>query len=337
MDVDIVVLWVDGNDPAWQAEKRKYSPKQEDDSNSANRFRDWGLMKYWFRGIEKYAPWFRTLHFVTWGHVPPFLDINNPRLHIVRHEEYLPPEALPCFNSQALEMNLHRIKGLAEHFIYFNDDMFMIRPMKKEQFFDEKTQLPRSQFCEIPLWLKGRLSTFFFVCANSMGIINKWFPKKEASAKLYFGKFCSRRYPMIDNIRTLTMKALFPGYYTGLRYFHSPAAYRKTTFQEIWDKEPDLLQSTTMNKFRQPTDVNQILLLWWQEVSGQFVPGRMDCVVNDINAQYIDRLCRQIENQEHDMICINDPNDDTDFEAYSARLDGAFSKILPNKCSFEKP
>ena len=55
MDIDFVVLWVDGSDPVWQAEKAKYQGKALDDSNSANRFRDWGLLPYWFRAVERFA------------------------------------------------------------------------------------------------------------------------------------------------------------------------------------------------------------------------------------------------------------------------------------------
>ena len=73
MDIDVVVLWVDGSDPAWLEEKRKYAPPAAADSNSANRYRDWGLLPYWFRCIEQHMPWVRKIHFVTWGHVPAFL------------------------------------------------------------------------------------------------------------------------------------------------------------------------------------------------------------------------------------------------------------------------
>ncbi|MBQ6357217.1 MAG: capsule biosynthesis protein CapK, partial [Solobacterium sp.] len=39
-----------------------------------NRFKDWGLFKYWFRGVEKFAPWVNKIYFITWGHVPTWLD-----------------------------------------------------------------------------------------------------------------------------------------------------------------------------------------------------------------------------------------------------------------------
>ena len=128
--IDFVVMWVDGNDPAWQKEKEKDSPRKTDDSNSANRFRDWGLMPYWFRAIEKFTPWVRKIHFVTWGHLPEFLDTTNPKLNIVKHSDFMPEGTLPTFSSHALEVNLHRIPGLADNFVYFNDDMLLTSPVK---------------------------------------------------------------------------------------------------------------------------------------------------------------------------------------------------------------
>jgi hypothetical protein len=66
-------MWVDGSDLNWLAEKKKYSPKQENDDRP-QRYRDWGLLRYWFRGVEEFAPWVRTVHFVTWGHLPDIAD-----------------------------------------------------------------------------------------------------------------------------------------------------------------------------------------------------------------------------------------------------------------------
>ena len=81
-------MWVDGSDPAWLDEKKKYTPTEEADDRD-ERYRDWNLLKYWFRGVEKYAPWVRKIHFVTWGHVPSWLDTDNDKLHIVKHEDFI--------------------------------------------------------------------------------------------------------------------------------------------------------------------------------------------------------------------------------------------------------
>ena len=89
MDIDFVVLWVDGNDPEWRAEKAKYQGAVTGDSNSVNRFRDWGLMPYWFRAVEKFTPWVHKIHFVTCGHVPEFLNLDHPKLSHVSHSDFL--------------------------------------------------------------------------------------------------------------------------------------------------------------------------------------------------------------------------------------------------------
>ena len=82
--IDFVITWVDGTDPAWRAEKQHYSPDAVSDDQEV-RYRDWELLRYWFRGVEKFAPWVRTIHFVTWGHLPDLLNVENPKLHIVNH------------------------------------------------------------------------------------------------------------------------------------------------------------------------------------------------------------------------------------------------------------
>lgn len=335
MDIDFVVLWVDGNDPAWQAEKRKWEGKT-DDNNGVHRFRDWGLMQYWFRAVEKYAPWVRKIHFVTWGHLPPFLDISNPKLHIVRHEDYMPREALPCFSANPLEMNLHRIEGLAEHFVYFNDDIFLTRPMKPEQFFDLKTGLPRAQFCEMPCCFQGELKTWSLFWARGLGLINKWFPKRGIPWKRYFGLYVNRAYPLADNIRTLTLRLIYPGYFTGLRLSHTYYCYRKSTFETIWEREPEVLTRTTANRFRNWEDINQYFAYMWQLASGEFAPVRMNFMLSSIQEDTIDTICQAIASQRYDSVCLNDSSSEVDFETLARQLDEAFGKTLPEKCSFEK-
>ena len=128
--IDFVVTWVDGNDPIWQAEKAKYSPNKNADNRNV-RFRDWDNMQYWFRAVEKFAPWVNKIHFVTYGHLPKWLNTDNPKLNIVKHSDFIPKEYLPTFSSHSIELNLHRIEGLAERFVYFNDDMFLTILSKK--------------------------------------------------------------------------------------------------------------------------------------------------------------------------------------------------------------
>ena len=136
--IDIVITWVDGNDPEWRSEKNKtrYGKEQlAETDDREERFRDWENLRYWFRGIENCAPWVRKVHFVTWGHLPKWLNTKHPKLNIVRHTDYIPSGFLPTFNSHTIEWNMHRIPGLSEQFVYFNDDMFLLKRTDETDFF----------------------------------------------------------------------------------------------------------------------------------------------------------------------------------------------------------
>lgn len=333
MDIDFVIPWVDGNDPAWQAEKRKYSPDVIDDSNSANRFRDWGLMPYWFRAIEKFTPWVRTVHFVTCGHVPDFLNLDAPKLHHVRHSDYIPAEYLPTFSANTIEMNIHRIPGLSEHFVFFNDDTFLLRRMPETSFF--RDGLPCTFGGEVPAVFHGSAESWQHLIANDLRVVNNHFPKRE-QIRMNRKRFVNRAYPWQDNLRTRVLERLYPDSFLGFKYLHAPAAFGKQIFETIWEEETELLDATCRSRFRSNEDVNQWLAQWWQVASGQFSPFFTDNVVEDCREDNVNHLCNLIRNQQHDMLCINDPSANIPFEALSEKLKDAFETILPEKCSFEK-
>ena len=142
--IDFVIPWVDGSDPEWLKERNAVSSdigksvsseggcgsdslKNGDsiEDNSGARYYSWDNLQYWFRGVEKFAPWVNKIHFVTWGHIPPWMNTDAPKLHIVNHKDYIPEQFLPTFNSNTIELNFHRIEGLSEKFVYFNDDTFI--------------------------------------------------------------------------------------------------------------------------------------------------------------------------------------------------------------------
>ena len=134
--IDFVLPWVDGNDKAWQEEKNKYSGKKTDSGNCPERYRDWEQLKYWFRGVEKYANWVNKIFFVTCGQKPEWLNEKNEKLVLIEHSDYIPKEYLPTFSSHTIELNMNRIPGLSEQFVYFNDDVFIINEVKKNDFFE---------------------------------------------------------------------------------------------------------------------------------------------------------------------------------------------------------
>lgn len=333
MDIDFVILWVDGNDSEWQKEKSRYQSNKLTENNSVNRYRDWNLLPYWFRSVEQFAPFVRRIHFVTWGHLPSFLNTQNPKLHIVRHDEFIPQKYLPTFSSHAIEMNIHRIPDLAEHFVYFNDDMFLLRFFQPTDFF--RDGLPCTYGGEVPIELIGNIGTWQHAAVNDLGIVNAHFSKREFVAK-YGRKYRDKRYRWKDNVRTLMLEKFYPDYFTGFKNLHAPAAYLKRSFEEVWSAEPEKLNSTCMDKFRTSDNVNQWVVLWWQIASGQFSPALIDNCVMKISDDTIDQLCKVIEKQQSAYVCVNDPEEEINFEYLSKRLQMSFEKLFPIKSSFEK-
>lgn len=133
--IDVVYTWVNGSDPEWFREMSYYRNHENGTENAsksatASRFRDNDELKYSLRSLERFAPWVHRIFIVTNGQIPLWLDTNNPKIKIITHKEIFPdPSVLPTFSSPSIEMNLHRIPGLSEYFVYFNDDVFLGSPV----------------------------------------------------------------------------------------------------------------------------------------------------------------------------------------------------------------
>ena len=107
-----------------------------DDHYSANRFRDNDELRYSLRSIWRFAPWVRHVYIVTNGQVPYWLNLDHPRLTLVTHSDIYPNHShLPTFSSPSIESHLHRIPGLADYYIYFNDDVLLGNEVWPDDFF----------------------------------------------------------------------------------------------------------------------------------------------------------------------------------------------------------
>ncbi|XP_043196593.1 N-acetylglucosamine-1-phosphotransferase subunits alpha/beta-like [Amphibalanus amphitrite] len=105
------------------------------DAVSLSRFADSQELRYSLRSLERHAPWVRRVFLVTNGQIPDWLALDNPKLTLVTHEEIFPDhDHLPTFSSPAIEAHIHRIPGLSEHFLYFNDDVLLGQPVWPEDF-----------------------------------------------------------------------------------------------------------------------------------------------------------------------------------------------------------
>lgn len=330
--IDFVLIWVDSSDPEWQAEFLKYRGAEGD--KRVCRFRDMGTLRYWFRGVEKFTPWVNKVYFVTCGQWPDWLNKEHPKLVCVRHDEFIPAEYLPTFSSHTIELNLHRISNLSERFVYFNDDTFLIGPMQEKDFF--LRGLPRDQAI-LEICVPVFRPLFLTPIANA-SLLNRHFNKKEIMLR-YFGKFFSPIYGAANILRNLKhfTGARIPGFRTD----HLPSAFLKSTFQEIWSAEPELLDSVCRHKFRVLTDINQWALRGWQYCTGQFVPvGNRGKYYGIGSAQDAEFAAKVISNSRHRMVCLNDGLDNMtepdDFKQIQVWLQQGIEKILPEKSSFER-
>lgn len=326
--IDIVVPWVDGSDPAWEAERAQYRPSASADNSSA-RYREWGLFQYWFRSIEKYAPWVRTVHLITWGHLPPWLNTRHPKLHIVNHKDYIPEEYLPTFSSHPIENNIHRIPGLAEHFILFNDDLYLTRPTKPEDFF--LGGMPKDSAVLGNVTNSDTFSFMPYISLNCLGVINENF-SKTAVMKKNPSKWFNLKYGKL----ALFNLYFYPGKnFPGFRNFHTCLPYKKSALEEIWAKYPEILDHTCRNRFRSREDVCHYLFRYWRLATGEFVPMKPNCAYLTIGEDPAESVGAAMNNKKYKVVCINDDPSAINFEEEQEKLQKILEAAFPEKSRFE--
>ena len=330
-EIDFVITWVDGGDAAWRKEKASYCPDEGTDDDDV-RYRNWDLLKYWFRGVEKFAPWVRKIHFITWGHLPKWLNTAHPKLHIVRHEDYIPKQYLPVFNSNVLEIYMHKIEGLSEKFVYFNDDFYLIAGSKPEDFFIKGKPCDMLAFQPVVANPKNPVMSHLYL--NNSLVLCKYFNKRE-NVRKHPGNYFKPGYPVWYFMYNM-LEMAFPQY-TGFFTPHGPSSFLKGTFEEIWEKENRLLCEMSKHRFRSNGDVTPYLFREWQKLSGNFVPKNVlkDFSYFDIGDENT-KLLQTIKKQKKKIVCINDQDIGAEFERVKQELQQAFSAILPEVSAFER-
>ncbi|XP_011060693.1 PREDICTED: N-acetylglucosamine-1-phosphotransferase subunits alpha/beta isoform X2 [Acromyrmex echinatior] len=132
--IDVVYTWVNGSDPMFLESLQKHV-SIVDLSAVTSRFSDKDELRYSLRSLEMYAPWVRHIYIVTNGQIPSWLDMDNPRITLVTHEDiFLNKSDLPTFSSPAIESHIHRIPGVSDKFLYFNDDVMLGAEIWPEDF-----------------------------------------------------------------------------------------------------------------------------------------------------------------------------------------------------------
>lgn len=329
--IDIVIVWVDGSDREWMDKKTFWQEEYGIINNTEERYRNWDNLQCLFRGIEKYATWVNHVFLVTDKQSPEWLDENYKKITLVDHTEIIEDRYLPTFNSQAIELNLHKINQLSENFIYFNDDMFIIDETFKTDFFENGIPMD-SGILNINVPIKNQpIYQFNF---NNLSLINHEFSKSQAIKEKPFNWFTFKYgKQLIKNIILLPWNQ-----FTGFNEPHLCAPYNKETFNIVWKKYDEELLKTTKSKFRENHNYSQSVMRYWQLASNKFVPRKgslgKNCSLSDLNSVY--DCSNYIRDQKGKVVCVNDGENLSDFNNAKESINHEFQLLFPKKSKFEK-
>lgn len=335
IEIDFVVTWVNGNDPAWQKKKDNYynTNATQKKGNTSARYREWDQFQYWFRAVEKYAPWVHKVFLITEGHIPEWINLNSEKLVHIKHSDYMPDKYLPVFNSVPIELCIHNITDLSEHFVLFCDDMFLSAPVNKSDFF--KNNYPC--YCSISQQLKNDTynGPFAHQCFSVLGVANQY--NWCQSIEQHCEKWYSKEYSFEDLINQ--KKVYFDGYLPGMYFSHLPVPYRKSTIKKLWDLHYEQFNETCIHKFRTPMDIMHQIFSIYEINQGTYYPvskKHYGKAFHTLSTQ-INEISEAIKNQKYKTICLNDSIDVTEdnFEEIKNNINQILNEALPSKSSFE--
>ena len=294
MKMDIVITYVNGLDPVWQSDYEQYTnqPVLE------KRFRDWGTLRYLFRGIAENMSFIRKVHLVVSheSQVPEW--INRDEVHIVLHKDIIPAEFLPVFNSNPIEMHLHRIEGLDEEYLYFNDDLFPMLPCKETDFFEDgKCYLGMSR--HLLVW-----DMFKAICRNSDHLARRALGLKPSLLFLRPQHICT---PMF-----------------------------KSECEELYGKMEEEIRSR-ITRIRQEKNVAQYIFLNYAFLKGRLINRRLSKRHFSVGISSPTTLTDFIKNPNRKLACINDVQlSEERYTELRTRLLEAFEERFPRKSKYEK-
>ena len=284
--VDLVYTWVDGSDPAWQARKAESLGTTEMREASVDaaieaRFDNRDELKYSLRSVEMFASWVRRIWIVTDQQVPSWLR-QDDRLRVVDHREiFADPSALPVYNSHAIESQLHHIPGLAEHYVYANDDMLFGARVEPEDFFHGNGI---SKFFTSPALLDAGDHDPRDLAVAAAAKNNRDFIEAE------FGK-------------TITHK---------LR--HTPQAQVRSVIEAFEAAYPSLFDSVMRSRLRHPSNYSlpSSLSQYYAFATGRAVSGRILNGYMDLAAKSPEvTLELWLRRRRLQTMCINDSGEDS--------------------------
>lgn len=237
--IDVVIPWVDGDDPALKKKRRSFMHGNIDtreDIAAPTRFRSVGEIAYCVASILRFAPYVRKIFIVTDGqnpHLDSFLDYYFPNrttpVEIVDHTVIFRgyEEHLPVFNSIAISTMLWRIPDLSEKFLLFNDDLLLVSPTTPETFFrGDSMVISGYPHYTLTAWLARTAISLF---------------RHPAPIKFR------------DNMLNAALLIGGKAYWKFVRIIHSPHPMRKSILKKLFDEHPQALTANIAHRFRHRT------------------------------------------------------------------------------------
>ncbi|MEV5908888.1 stealth family protein [Streptomyces chartreusis] len=309
--VDIVYTWVDGEEPQMRAKRARYQENGIaeilDKETGASRYTSHDELKYSLRSLAMYADFVRHIYLVTDGQKPHWLDDSVPGITVVDHRDIFPEGVLPVFNSHAIETRLHHIPGLSEHYLYFNDDVFVGRRVTAEHFFHG------SGLMKVP------------VSPLKIGVGK---PHAEETATNSANK----------NVRRLLLEKF--GRMTTNNFMHTPLPQQRETLQTLEELFREDIARTTASRFRSPQDLAMTAPLLYQYalMTGHGVPGKYSFrYVNISRPDAEGRLADLRRNRRFDFFCLNDVDvPPEERERVGVRMNEFLEDYFPFASPFEK-
>ncbi|MER6821891.1 stealth family protein [Streptomyces cellulosae] len=278
--IDVVYTWVDGQDPELRAKRLKY--RGDGDAGIAarevgeSRYTSHDELKYSLRSLQTYAGFVRHVYIVTDGQTPQWLDPDAPGVTVVDHKDIFPEGVLPVFNSHAIETRLHHIPGLSDHYLYFNDDVFVGRSVTPQHFFHANgvARLPFSTY--------------------QIGV---GAPHPQASAPNSAGR----------NVRRLLEKTY--GVSITHKFLHTPHPQRRDVLNDLERDYPEAIERTMRSRFRSIEDVapatsfhHHLALL-----TGRAVPAKFRYRYVDVGKPHLEERVESLKARRgYDFFCLND-------------------------------
>lgn len=291
--MDAVITYVDGSDPVWQKEYENFTKRPI----ITKRYRDWGTLRYVLRGIESKMPFIRNVYLVVShpSQVPQWADRDE--LKIVLHKDIIPQEFLPTFNSTAIEMFLHRIDGLDERYLYFNDDTIPVMDCSESDFYDGDKIIFgfSSHILSIDMYKKQ--------CRNS-----------DRIARKVAGRPASLRFVRPQHICTPMIRSSCETLYKGA--------------------ESEIRQSVTA--LRDAKNINQYAFLDYLYYSRRVINRRCSKKHFSLAVAGSEKICSFLRNPDRKLVCINDVEMSQEkFEKMSSEILSSLEALLPKKSRFE--